>query len=151
MTSANAERAGSYNGGNIRVFTLIDEATRECLALEVDGSITGRKVSAVLNRVALFRGLPHGSEFTGNILNAWAHDRGVEHIFTDPGHPTQNGYIESFNGKLRDECLNMNWFKNLYEAKEIIEQWRLEYNSLRPHSSLNNMTPLEYAAMLAND
>ncbi|MEG2013719.1 MAG: transposase, partial [Anaerovoracaceae bacterium] len=67
------------------------------------------------------------------------------------GHPTQNGYIESFNGKLRDECLNMNWFKNLYEAKEIIEQWRLEYNSLRPHSSLNNMTPLEYAAMLAND
>lgn len=99
-------------GGSIRILTLVDEATRECLALEVDSSITSRKVSAVLNRVTLFRGLPkeiptdNGSEFTGNVLNAWAHDHEVEHIFTDPGCPTQNGYIESFNGKLRDECLN---------------------------------------------
>lgn len=143
------------NGGNIRILTLIDEATRECLTLEVDSSITGRNVSSILNRVALFRGLPkeiltdNGSEFTGNALNAWAHDHGVEHVFTDPGCPTQNGYIESFNGKLRDECLNQNWFKNLYEAKEIIEQWRMEYNHLRPHSSLGNLTPEEYAAKLA--
>lgn len=144
------------NGGNIRILTLIDEVTRECLALEVDSSITGRKVSMILNRVALFRGLPkeiltdNGSEFTGNVLNAWAHDHGVEHVFTDPGCPTQNGYIESFNGKLRDECLNQNWFLNLYEAKEIIEQWRLDYNHIRPHTSLDNMTPIEYALKLAS-
>jgi putative transposase len=143
------------NGGNLRILTLIDESTRECLALEVDTSLTGRKVAAVLNRTALFRGLPeemltdNGSEFTGNVLNAWAHDRGVEHVFTDPGCPTQNGYIESFNGKLRDECLNQNWFSNLYEARDIIEQWRMEYNHLRPHSSLGNLTPEEYAAKLA--
>ena len=74
-----------------------------------------------------------------------------EHIFTDPGHPTQNGYIESFNGKLRDECLNQNLFKNLYEAKEIIEDWRNEYNHLRPHSSLNNLTPSEYALKISGD
>ena len=99
-------------GGHIRIMTLIDEVTRECLALEVDNSISGKKVAAVLNRAALFRGLPkeiltdNGSEFTSNALNAWSHDQQVEHIFTDPGYPTQNGYIESFNGKLRDECLN---------------------------------------------
>lgn len=143
------------SGGNIRILTLIDEVTRECLALEVDSSITGRNVASVLNRVALFRGLPkeiltdNGSEFTGNVLNAWAHDHKVEHVFTDPGCPTQNGYIESFNGKLRDECLNQNWFLNLYEAKDIIEQWRLDYNYLRPHTSLDNLTPVEYASKLA--
>jgi len=144
-------------GGHIRIMTLIDEATRECLALEVDSSITGRKVASVLNRVALFRGLPeeiltdNGSEFTGNVLNAWSHDHKVEHIFTDPGCPTQNGYIESFNGKLRDECLNQNWFANLSEAKKIIEEWRLEYNKLRPHSSLGNLTPEEYALKLVGN
>lgn len=96
------------------------------------------KVAAVLNRTALFRGLPkeiltdNGSEFTGNILNAWAHDRGVRLHFTDPGCPTQNGYIESFNGKLRDECLNQNWFSNLYEARDIIEQWRMVQSSASP-------------------
>lgn len=142
-------------GGHIRIMTLIDEATRECLALEVDSSITGRKVASVLNRVALFRGLPkeiltdNGSEFTGNVLNAWSHDHKVEHIFTDPGCPTQNGYIESFNGKLRDECLNQNWFVNLSGAKGIIEEWRLEYNKLRPHSSLGNLTPEEYALKIS--
>lgn len=144
-------------GGHIRIMTLIDEATRQCLALEVDSSITGRKVASVLNRVALFWGLPkeiltdNGSEFTGNALNAWGHDHGVEHIFTDPGCPTQNGYIESFNGKLRDECLNQNWFSSLSEAKDIIEEWRLEYNKLRPHSSLGNLTPEEYALKISGD
>ena len=104
---------------------------------------------------ASFRGLPkeiltdNGSEFTGNVLNTWANDRVVEHIFTDPGCPTLNGYIESFNGKLRDECFNQNWFSNLYEAREIIEQWPMKYNHLRPHSSLGNLTPEEYAAKLA--
>lgn len=143
------------NGSNIRVLTVIDEVTRECLALEVDSSLTGRRVTAVLNRLALFRGLPkeiltdNGSEFTSNIMNAWAYDHKVEHIFTDPGKPMQNGYIESFNGKLRAECLNQHWFRNVPEAKELIENWRLEYNQVRPHSSLDNLTPEEYALKLS--
>jgi putative transposase len=144
-------------GSNIRVLTVIDEVTRECLALEVDSSMTGREVTAVLNRIAIFRGLPqeiitdNGSEFTSNVMNAWAYDHKVEHIFIDPGKPIQNGYIESFNGKFRAECLDQNWFKNLAEAKEIIEDWRLEYNHIRPHTSLNNMTPNEYALMISCD
>jgi putative transposase len=144
-------------GSNIRVLTIIDEVTRECLALEVDSSITGRKVTAVLNRIAIFRGLPqeiltdNGSEFTSNVMNEWAYDHKVEHIFIDPGKPMQNGYIESFNGKFRAECLDQHWFKNLAEAKEIIEDWRLEYNHIRPHTSLNNMTPNEYALMISGD
>jgi len=93
--------------------------------------------------------MDNGSEFTGNVLNAWAHDRRIEHIFTDPSSPTQNGYIERFNGKRRDECLNQNWFSNLYEARVIIEQWRMEYNHLRPNSPLGNLTPAEYTAKLA--
>ncbi|MEL7568847.1 MAG: IS3 family transposase [Bacillota bacterium] len=144
-------------GSNIRVLTIIDEVTRECLALEVDSSITGRKVAAALNRIAIFRGMPqeiltdNGSEFTSNVMNAWAYDHKVEHIFIDPGKPMQNGYIESFNGKFRAECLDQHWFKNLTEAKEIIEDWRLEYNHIRPHTSLNNMTPNEYALMISSD
>lgn len=143
------------NGSNIRVLTIIDEVTRECLALEVDSSLTGRRVTAVLNRIALFRGLPkeiltdNGSEFTSNIMNVWAYDHKVEHIFTDPGKPMQNGYIESFNGKLRAECLNQHWFRNVPEAKELIENWRLDYNQVRPHSSLDNLTPEEYALKLS--
>ena len=107
------------SGNHIRVLTVIDEAMRECLALEADSSLTGKIAVAVLNRIALLRNLPkeiltdNDSEFTENALNAWSFDHHVEHIFTDPGHPTQNGYIESFNGKLRDECLNQNLFENL--------------------------------------
>ena len=106
----------------------------------------------------MFRDLPKeiltdsGFEFTGNALTAWSYDRHVDHVFTDPGgYPTQNGYIESFNGKLRDECLNQNLFKNLYEVREIIEDWRNEYNNLRPHSFLNNLTPIEYAKKISGD
>lgn len=144
-------------GSNIRVLTVIDEVTRECLALEVDSSITGRKVTAVLNKIAIFRGLPqeiltdNGSEFTSNVMNAWAYDHKVDHIFIDPGKPMQNGYIESFNGKFRAECLDQHWFRNLSEAKEIIEDWRLEYNHIRPHMSLDNLTPAEYALMISGD
>lgn len=145
------------HGSNIRVLTVIDEVTRECLALEVDSSITGRKVAAVLNRIAIFRGMPqeiltdNGSEFTSNVMNAWAYDHKVEHIFIDPGKPMQNGYIESFNGKFRAECLDQHWFRNLSEAKEIIEDWRLEYNHIRPHMSLDNLTPAEYALKISGD
>ena len=144
-------------GSNIRILTVIDEVTRDCLALETDSSITGRKVNAVLNRLAIFRGMPkeiltdNGSEFTSNVMNAWAYDHRVEHIFIDPGKPMQNGYIESFNGKFRTECLNQHWFRNLSEAKEIIEDWRLEYNHIRPHMSLDNLTPNEYALKISGD
>lgn len=142
-------------GSNIRILTVIDEVTRECLALEVDSSLTSRRVTSVLNRIATFRGLPkeiltdNGSEFTSNFMNAWAYDLNVEHIFIDPGKPMQNGFIESFNGKLRLECLNQHWFRNLSEAKDIVESWREEYNRERPHSSLGNLTPIEYAMQIA--
>lgn len=144
-------------GSNIRVLTVIDEVTRECLALEVDSSITGRKVAAVLNRIAIFRGMPqeiltdNGSEFTSNVMNAWAYDHKVELIFIDPGKPMQNGYIESFNGKFRAECLDQHWFRNLSEAKGIIDDWRLEYNNIRPHMSLDNLTPAEYALKISGE
>lgn len=126
-------------------------------SLEVDSSITGRRVSAVLNRIAFFRGLPkeiltdNGSEFSSSVMNAWAYDHRVEHIFIDPGKPMQNGYIESFNGKLRSECLDQHWFRSLAEARDIIEDWRLEYNRVRPHSSLDNLTPEEYALKLTSN
>lgn len=141
-------------GQRFRTLTIIDEATRECLALEVDTSLTGKRVISVLNRISLFRGYPievltdNGSEFTSNAFSEWTYDKKVNHLFIDPGKPIQNAYIESFNGKFRDECLNEHWFKNLTEAREIIEQWRLEYNHARPHSSLGNLTPAEYAAKL---
>jgi putative transposase len=144
------------NGSNIRVLTVLDEVTRECLALETDSSLTGKRVTSVLNQIAIFRGLPkelltdNGPEFTSNAMSAWAYDRKVDHIFIDPGKPMQNGYIESFNGKLRAECLDQHWFRNLSETREILEDWRLEYNRIRPHSSLNNLTPEEYASKLSS-
>lgn len=141
-------------GRRYRVLTVIDETTRECLALEVDTSLTGERVKSVLNRISLFRGYPlevltdNGSEFTSVALSEWTFTKGIGHLFIDPGKPIQNAYIESFNGKFRDECLNEHWFRNLTEAKDIIEQWRLEYNHTRPHSSLGNLTPSEYATKL---
>ena len=141
-------------GNRFRIFTLIDEVTRECIALEVDTSISGQQVTRYLNKAIMFRGKPkeiltdNGSEFTSNAMNAWTYDKKIEHVFTDPGRPMQNGYIESFNGKLRDECLNQNWFQNLSEARAIISQWRDEYNYERPHTSLGNRTPIEYAESL---
>ena len=140
---------------NFRVFTLIDEVTRESLTLEVESSMGGAAVAMYLDKVALFRGYPkeiltdNGPEFISNALNQWAYDHDVNHVFTDPGKPTQNGYIESFNGKLRDECLNQHWFRSVAEARNVIKAWRVEYNQERPHSSLGNKTPLEYASSLA--
>ena len=140
---------------NFRVFTLIDEVTRESLTLEVESSMGGAAVAMYLDKVALFRGYPkeiltdNGPEFISNALNQWAYDHDVNHVFTDPGKPTQNGYIESFNGKLRDECLNQHWFRSVAEARIVIKAWRVEYNQERPHSSLGNKTPLEYASSLA--
>ena len=141
----------TVTGRRFRIFALIDEVTRECIALEVDSSITGQHVTRYLNKTMLFRGRPkeilsdNGPEFTSNALNAWAYEKHIEHVFIDPGKPMQNGFIESFNGKLRDECLNLNWFHNLQEAREIISRWKDEYNMVRPHSALGQKTPAEYA------
>ncbi|SHK86550.1 putative transposase [Desulforamulus aeronauticus DSM 10349] len=142
-------------GQRFRVFVVIDEATRECLACEVDTSITGQRVTRVLDRIAIYRGYPkeilsdNGPEFAGLTLNQWAYEHRVIQLFIDPGKPMQNSHVESFNGKLRDECLNEHWFRGVSEARRIIEEWRHEYNTVRPHSGLSNKTPVEYATYLA--
>ena len=131
---------------------VVDDYTKESIVIEVDTSIPGERVVRVLNRVAEQRPLPkmirvdHGPEFTSLAMDAWAHAKGVKLAFIQPGKPTQNAYIESFNGRFRDECLNDHWFTSLNEARVLIEAWRQDYNLNRPHSSLGNSTPLEFAA-----
>jgi putative transposase len=140
------------NGRSLRLLTVHDDYTRECLWIEADTSLSGPRVARVLDYVAELRGWPaslitdNGPEFAGLALERWAHDRQVTHRFITPGKPSQNGYIESFNGKLRDECLNENEFINLPHARELIESFREDYNHLRPHSSLGGLTPAEFAA-----
>lgn len=140
------------NGRSLRLLTVHDDYTRECLWIEADTSLSGPRVTRVLDFVAELRGRPaslitdNGPEFAGLALERWAHDRQVTHRFITPGKPSQNGYIESFNGKLRDECLNENEFINLPHARELIESFREDYNQLRPHSSLGGLTPAEFAA-----
>ena len=93
----------------------------------------------------------NGPEFTSNVMSAWTYEKNIQHIFIDPGKPVQNAYIESFNGKFREECLDAHWFKNLSDARSTIEAWRNEYNNFRPHSSLGNLTPAEYALKLIDN
>jgi len=139
-------------GRRIRVLTVVDDYTRECAALEVDTSLPGLRVAQVLDRLAATRGLPavirtdNGPEFAGQALDAWAYRRGVKLDFIRPGKPVENSYVESFNGKLRDECLNGHWFLTLAEARQTIEAWRTYYNGVRPHSSLGHLTPEEFAS-----
>ncbi len=141
-------------GQRFRTLVVIDEGTRECLACEVDTSLTGARVVRVLDQLAADRGYPkevlsdNGPEFAGLVLNQWAYNHRVTQLFIQPGKPMQNGYVESFNGKLRDECLNEHWFRTLGEARRTIEYWRLSYNELRPHSALNNLTPSEFCAAI---
>jgi putative transposase len=138
-------------GRRIRVLTVVDDFTRECLATEVDTSLPGVRVARVLDRVGAQRGLPetitvdNGPEFAGRALDAWAYQHQVQLHFIQPGKPVQNAYIESFNGKLRDECLNEHWFGSLYQARAIVEGWRQDYNGVRPHSALGNLTPDQFA------
>lgn len=145
---------GLIGGRRLRCLTIVDDCTRECLAIEVDTSITGVRVQGVLDRLADTRGLPqsitvdNGPEFDGQVLDKWAYRSGVRLSFIRPGKPNENAYIESFNGKFRDECLNEHWFISLSHARSIIEAWRTEYNTERPHSSLGNQTPEEFAAAL---
>jgi putative transposase len=139
---------------NVRldILTLVDDFTRECLGLVVDTSLTGRRVARELDRVAELRGYPcmlvsdNGTELTSNAILAWQQEHAVEWHYIAPGKPMQNGFVESFNGRLRDECLNEHVFTNLSEARAIIEEWRIDYNTNRPHTSLNGLTPTEFAA-----
>lgn len=138
-------------GKVIRMLTMVDDYTRECPTIEVDTSLGGLRVRRVLDRVAAERGLPeaivldNGPEFRGRALAAWSEERGVRLEFIQPGKPVQNAYVESFNGRLRDECLNANWFTSLKDARRKIETWRQDYNQQRPHSSLDYLPPAEFA------
>ena len=142
-------------GRRFRALAIVDDFSRECPAIEVDTSLGGARVVRVLDRLAETRGLPevitmdNGPEFTGKALDEWAYRKGVKLNFIHPGKPIENAYAESFNGRFRDECLNTNWFMSLRNARNVIEDWRMDYNDVRPHSSLNYRTPREYAQATA--
>ena len=136
------------DGRAIRMLNILDDASRECLAIEVDTSIPALRVCRVLDRLVEERGAPdrividNGPEFTGKYLDQWASAHSVELVFIRPGKPTENAFVESFNGKMRDECLNLHWFTDLADARRRIERWRHEYNHMRPHSSLGRLPPV---------
>jgi len=135
-----------------RILTVVDDFSRECLALVADNSLSGIRVARELDRIVEGRGVPcmivsdNGTELTSHAMLGWQEKHGVEWHYIAPGKPTQNGFIESFNGRLRDECLNEHLFTSLPEARRIIEAWRIDYNTRRPHTSLNGLTPTEFAA-----
>lgn len=141
-------------GRPFRTLNIVDLATRECLAIEVDTSLPGARVVRVLAQLCAVHGRPttitvdNGPEFAGLVLDAWAYKEGVRLDFIDPGKPMQNGHLESFNGKFRDECLNQHWFTDLDNARATIAAWRDDYNRVRPHSALGNLTPLDFAQRL---
>jgi putative transposase len=143
------------SGRSFRTLNLIDRFTRECLAIEVDTSLPAARVVRVLERVIGVAGTPesiridNGPEFAGQVLETWATQYQVTLDFTTPGKPTENGHIESFNGKFRDECLSQHWFLSLADARVIVERWRNDYNTVRPHSALGNLTPLAFAQQQA--
>ena len=140
------------NGRRIKCLTLVDDFTKEALEILADHNISGDYVTRVLDQVARFRGTPRairtdqGPEFTSQALDQWAYRNGVGLKLIQAGKPTQNAYIESFNGKFRDECLNEHWFSTLAEARTLINAWRRDYNEQRPHSALKYQTPAEFAA-----
>ncbi len=140
------------NGRRIKVLTIVDDFTKESVDLGAEHGISGQYVVRVLERAARFRGLPlairtdQGSEFTSKAMDQWAYQNGVQLKLIEAGKPTQNAYIESFNGRFRDECLNDHWFTSLCEARIRISAWRRDYNEHRPHSALNYQTPAEFAA-----
>jgi len=137
-------------GRKFRTLNILDVFTRRCLAIEVDTSLSGLRVARVLDEVVKRYGKPmiiridNGSEFTSKVFDAWAYQNKIGLDFIQPGRPTQNGFIESFNDKFRNECLNEHWFLTLNEARDLIEEFRQDYNDFRPHSSLNNLTPNEF-------
>jgi putative transposase len=138
-------------GRGFRVLNVVDDYTRECVAIEVDTSLSGERVARVLDRVIERRGKPdsvvmdNGPEFTSRALDAWAYERDIQLDFIRPGRPIENCFVESFNGKFRDECLNQHWFTSLIDARREIETWRRDYNRVRPHSSLGQLPPAVFA------
>jgi putative transposase len=140
-----------FNGRRIKALTIVDNFSRECLAIHVDHSIKANRVVGVMQALKQFVGrvpqrvqVDNGAEFISKALDKWAYENKVVLDFSRPGKPTDNAYIESFNGSFRDECLNTHWFLSLDDAREKIETWRRDYNEFRPHSALDNMTPDEY-------
>lgn len=138
------------DGRVFRLFTVVDDFTRACVLLVADLALAASRITRELDRVALGTGLPatlvcdNGPEFTSQVMDQWAHERGIVLQFIRPGKPVENAYIESFNGRLRDECLNQSWFLNLADAQQTVEAWRQEYNGGRPHSALAGRTPNEF-------
>jgi putative transposase len=141
------------DGRWFRILTVVDQYTRECLCLHPERSQTGRKVAGQLTRIVVLRGAPesitsdNGSEFVGKAMEIWSHQTGVKLDFIRPGKPVENGFVESFNGRLRDECLNSEVFLDATDAQRKLEQWRSDFNRTRPHSSLDDRTPAEFAAV----
>ena len=141
-------------GRVLKCLTVVDDATHEAVAIEVEPAISDLMLTRILDRLALSRGLPkvirtdNGKEFCGKAMVTWAHARGVDLRLIEPGKPNQNAYVESFNGRLRDECLNEHWFTSLLHARSLIETWRREYNEERPKNALGGLTPAAYAKQL---
>lgn len=147
---------GLLDGRSLRALNVVDDCTRLCVAIEADLSISGERVGRVLDRAAARYGWPevivmdNGPEFTSKALDQWAYERGIHLYFIQPGKPVQNAFVESFNGKMREECLNQSWFTSLEHARQVIEAWRQDYNSVRPHRSLGGLTPEEYERRLTS-
>jgi putative transposase len=147
----------SADGRVIKCLTVVDDATHESVAIVPERAIGGLLLTRIMNQLCQERGYPqvirtdNGKEFCGRAMLSWAHARGVQLFLIEPGKPNQNAYIESFNGRLRDECLNENWFPNLQHAKVLIEAWRREYNEERPKKALGGLTPAAYAKQLATN
>lgn len=141
-------------GRVIKCLTVVDDATHEAVAVAPERAISGHRLTRLLDELAVHRGLPsairtdNGKEFCGRAMLTWAHTRGVKLFLIEPGKPNQNAYIESFNGRFRDECLNENWFTSLPHAQVVIESWRREYNEERPKKGLGGLTPSAYAKLL---
>ncbi|KMO41601.1 integrase [Methylobacterium variabile] len=146
-----------FDGRWLRALTVVDAFTREALRIEVDQGIKGEQVVAVVARLAILRGVPetiqvdNGPEFVSKALDRWAYENSVALDFSRPGKPTDNALVESFNGRLRDECLNANWFLSLANARAKIEAWRRQYNESRPHTALGWRTPQEFALAAARE
>lgn len=144
-----------FNGRRFRALTIVDNYSRECLAIEAGQNITGAEVVAVVRGLVKERGVPeriqcdNGSEFISKVLDKWAYEHRITMDFSRPGKPGDNAMIESFNGTFRDECLNVNWFLSMEDVREKIEKWREEYNEFRPHSSLGDLTPRQFAEQFA--
>jgi putative transposase len=145
------------DGRRFRILNVVDDFTRECLASVLDTSLSGVRVVRELDRLCSLRGRPamivsdNGTELTSHAVLKWVEETGIEWHYIAPGKPVQNAFVESFNGRLRDECLNEHVFRSLLEARRIVEAWRIDYNTVRPHSSLGGLTPSLFASRSSSE